>query len=77
MAESSGGRAYFPENVDQARSMVERVARDLREQYTLGYFSSDPNRDGSWRSVRVDISAPAGYPKKLNANYRHGYYAGD
>jgi len=75
MAESSGGRAYFPENVDQARSMMEKIARDLREQYTLGYFSSDPNRDGAWRSVRVDVTAPPGFPKKLNANYRRGYYA--
>jgi Ca-activated chloride channel family protein len=75
MAESSGGRAYFPENVEQARAMMEKIARDLREQYTLGYFSSDPNRDGSWRSVRVDVNPPAGFPKKLNASYRHGYYA--
>src|SRR5437773_2576810 len=74
IAESSGGRAYFPENVDQARTMMERIARDLREQYTLGYFPTDPNRDGSWRSVRVDVMPPPGFPKKLNAIYRHGYY---
>jgi len=75
VAESSGGRAYFPENDDQARTMMERIARDLREQYTLGYFPSDPHRDGSWRSVRVDINPPTGFPKKLSATYRRGYYA--
>jgi Ca-activated chloride channel family protein len=75
VAESSGGRAYFPENVEQARLMMEKIARDLREQYTLGYFPTDPNRDGAWRSVRVDIMPPMGFPKKLNASYRHGYYA--
>src|ERR1051326_773061 len=37
IADASGGKAYFPENVDQARTMMERIARDLREQYTISY----------------------------------------
>jgi Ca-activated chloride channel homolog len=76
IAEASGGRAFFPENVEQAHSVMERVARDLREQYTLGYFPSNPSGDGAWRSVRVEVTPPAGFPRrsKLNANYRYGYY---
>ena len=76
IAEVSGGRAYFPQNVDEARADMERVARDLREQYTLGYFSSNPSHSGGWRSIRIDVVPPAGLPAtaKLNANYRHGYY---
>jgi len=73
IADASGGKAYFPENPDQARAMMERVARDLREQYTIGYEPSAP-RDGKWRSVRVEITPPIGFPQKLNANYRHGYF---
>jgi Ca-activated chloride channel homolog len=73
IAEVSGGKAYFPANVDEARMMMERIARDLREQYTLGYFPSS-YRDGAWRSVRVEIMSPPGFPAKLNATYRHGYY---
>ena len=73
IAEASGGKAYFPEDVDQARTMMERIARDLREQYTLGYFPTT-GRDGAWRSVRVEVTPPSGFPQKLNANYRHGYY---
>jgi Ca-activated chloride channel homolog len=73
MAEASGGKAYFPENVEQARTVMERIARDLREQYTLAYRGSS-DRDGKWRSVRVEIVPPYGFPK-LTANYRHGYYA--
>src|SRR5215470_7431263 len=76
IAEASGGRAYFPQTIDEARLDMERVARDLREQYTLGYFPS--NRHGGWRSVRIQVLPPAGSPPnmKLNANYRHGYYNG-
>jgi len=76
IAEASGGRAYFPRTVDEARTDMERVARDLREQYTLGYIPWNPTRSGKWRSVRVEIIPPAGMPRttRLNANYRHGYY---
>ena len=76
IAEASGGRAFFPLTVDEARADMERIARDLREQYTLGYIPSNPSRAGEWRSVRVDIAPPKGLPKsaKLSANYRHGYY---
>ena len=74
IAEISGGRAYFPQDVEQARTAMERVARDLREQYTLGYFPTNLNRDGSWRSVRVEMTPDPKVGAKLNANYRHGYY---
>src|SRR5215470_3881525 len=76
IAEASGGHAYFPNDVDEARLYMERVARDLREQYTLGYFPSNANRNGGWRSVRVDVLPPPGLPpaSRLTANYRHGYY---
>ena len=76
IAEVSGGRAFFPNDVDEARVVMERVARDLREQYTLGYFPTNIQRSGGWRSIRVDVVPPASFPKnaRLNASYRHGYY---
>ncbi len=76
MAEASGGRAFFPQTVEEARADMESVARDLREQYTLGYFPTNPSHNGEWRSVRVEILKPLTLPPamKLNPNYRHGYY---
>jgi Ca-activated chloride channel homolog len=75
IAETTGGRAFFPENVEQARVSMERVARDLREQYLLGYFSSNP-RNGAWRSIRLEIkpAVPSPIPVRLIASYRRGYY---
>src|SRR2546422_456495 len=74
MAEASGGRAYFPQTAEEAGSVMDRVARDLREQYTLGYFPMNPVLNGAWRSVRVQVVPPPKVTAKLNANYRHGYY---
>jgi Ca-activated chloride channel family protein len=77
IAEASGGRAFFPQNVDEARLHMERVARDLREQYTLGYFPTNAARNGTWRTIRVDVLPAPVLPAstRLNANYRHGYFA--
>jgi Ca-activated chloride channel family protein len=76
IAEASGGRAYFPTSVEEATTTMERVARDLREQYTLGYFPLNGSHNGAWRSVRVEIVLPRGIPPttKFNASYRRGYY---
>jgi Ca-activated chloride channel family protein len=76
IAQASGGRAFFPNDVAEARTAMERVARDLREQYTLGYFPTNLARNGRWRSIRVEVTPPAGSPKniRLNASYRYGYY---
>jgi Ca-activated chloride channel family protein len=75
IGEVSGGRAYFPQTPEEARVMMEIIAKDLREQYTVGYRPTNPARDGSWRSVRVDITPPKGFPKVMDTNYRRGYFA--
>ncbi len=75
IGEASGGRAYFPQTPEEARRMMEIIANDLREQYTVAYRPTNAMRDGSWRSVRVEITPPKGFPKDLTANYRHGYFA--
>jgi Ca-activated chloride channel family protein len=76
LAEASGGRAFFPNDIDEARMYMERVARDLREQYTLGYVPTNQLRNGRWRSVRVEVVPSPGMSAKMkfHANYRHGYY---
>jgi len=75
IGQASGGRAYFPQTPEEARVMMELIARDLREQYTIGYRPTNPAHDGSWRSVRVNLTPPKGFPKNLETNYRRGYYA--
>jgi VWFA-related protein len=74
IAAASGGVAYFPENVADVHAICEQVAHDIRHQYTLGYYPSNTARDGSFRSVRVDVIPPRG-KGKLVARTRNGYYA--
>ncbi len=74
IAKASGGLAFFPENVDDVRSICEQVAHDIRNQYTLAYYPTNTKRDGTFRSVQVDVIPPRGRGK-LTARTRNGYYA--
>jgi len=74
IAQASGGLSYFPENVEDVHNICEQVAHDIRNQYTLGYYSTNDRQDGSYRSVQVDVIPPRGRGK-LIARTRNGYYA--
>jgi len=74
IALASGGLAYFPENVDDVHAICEQVAHDIRHQYTLGYYPSNTAKDGTFRSVHVEVIPPHG-KGKLVARTRNGYYA--
>src|SRR5438094_1261405 len=74
IAKASGGVAYFPENVEDVHNICQQVAHDIRNQYTLAYYPTNDRRDGTFRSVSVEIIPPRGRGK-LMARTRSGYYA--
>src|ERR1700674_4933165 len=74
IALASGGLAFFPENVDDVHNICEQVARDIRNQYTLAYYPTNTKRDGTFRTVQVEVIPPRGRGK-LVARTRNGYYA--
>ena len=58
IAEKTGGEAFFPKSVDELPEICNQVARDLRNQYTLGYSPKNTKNDGSWRAIRVFVTSP-------------------
>jgi Ca-activated chloride channel family protein len=74
IADATGGMAYFPESLDEVGPVCSQVARDIRNQYTLGYYPSNTARDGSFRAVQVELVPPRGRGK-LAVRTRAGYYA--
>ena len=74
IATASGGLSYFPEKVDDVRSICQQVAHEIRNQYTLAYYPSNAKRDGAFRAVKVEVT-PARGRGKLVARTRNGYYA--
>jgi Ca-activated chloride channel family protein len=74
LAEVTGGMAYFPETLDDVKPICEQVARDIRNQYTVGYYPTNASKDGTFRPVQVQLVASEGHGK-LSVRTRTGYYA--
>jgi Ca-activated chloride channel family protein len=55
-AQETGGRAFFPNEVGELPGIYSQIADELSSQYTVGYTSRNPKRDGAWRRVVVRVS---------------------
>jgi len=69
-SQETGGRAFFPNQLADLNSVYGQIADELSSQYTVGYTSRNPKRDGSWRRVVVRVSRP-----NLTARTKQGYFA--
>ena len=74
LAQATGGLAFFPEGAQDAEAICTQIAHDIRNQYTMAYYPTNINRDGSFRAVHVDVIPPRGRGK-LSVRTRTGYYA--
>ncbi len=74
LAGATGGDAFLPDKLEDVVAICERIARDIRHQYTLGYVSSNAAKPGGYRSIRV-VARSAGNGK-LVVRTRSGYMAG-
>jgi VWFA-related protein len=73
IAERSGGRAYFPNSMEDLGEVWREISSGIRSQYTIGYRSSNPLRDGAFR--RVIITATRSGESGLRVSARDGYFA--
>jgi VWFA-related protein len=73
LSRETGGIAYFPRSLQDVDSITAEVARDIRDQYTIGYRSTKAASLGGYRTVRVEASAQK--RGKLIVRTRKGYYA--
>ncbi len=69
LAQETGGRAFFAQSVDELSGIYGQIAEELSSQYTLGYTSKNPKRDGAWRRIVVRVTAP-----NATARTKQGYY---
>lgn len=74
LASTSGGRAFFPEGAAEMDEAFERIALELRHQYSISYKPSSFTGAGEWHFLKVKVTPPAG-AKRLFVRSRKGYYA--
>ncbi|MFM8393694.1 MAG: VWA domain-containing protein [Acidobacteriota bacterium] len=73
LADDSGGRAFFPRDIAEMPGIAAQIARDIRTQYLVSYYPTNDRRDGTFRTVRVNVTPREN--RKLIARSRQGYYA--
>lgn len=71
LSRATGGAAYFPESADDMHALTQQIARDIRNQYILGY-KPDENKKPGFRHVRIALTGKA---RKYDARHRPGYFA--
>jgi Ca-activated chloride channel family protein len=71
-SEMTGGSSYRT-TPGRMRETTRRLAADMKNQYVLGYVSSNPSKDGAWRKIQVKVSSPL-HKDRLVVRARQGYY---
>jgi Ca-activated chloride channel family protein len=70
MAESTGGRVFFPPSVEEMSSSFKDIEEELRSQYALTYTPADFKYDGSFRSIYLYCN-----DRRFQARAKKGYFA--
>ena len=70
LTEATGGQAFFPSGMKDLEPSYDKVLAEIRAQYQLGYLSTNPTMDGSWRKVEIKVRRP-----DIKVRTRKGYFA--
>jgi len=73
LAKDTGGEVFLPESLKDLAPVCERIARDIRNQYTLAYVPTNRKRDGTYRAIQVKASGQG--RGHLSVRTRAGYFA--
>lgn len=80
-AELTGGMSYFPRFPTELPSIFGNISQLLRSQYNIAYSSSNTQKDGKFRKIRVEVTTnltdAKGKPLKLKVVTRKGYVPKD
>ena len=59
LSQETGGRVFFPDSIDELTDIYGQIADELSSQYTIGYTSKNPLRDGQWHRIIVQSTRPS------------------
>jgi len=69
-AQETGGQSFFPSRIQDLDGVYAQIADELASQYTVGYTSKNPRRDGAFRRIVVQVARASATPRT-----KRGYYA--
>lgn len=75
VATGTGGRAFFPKRETDLKNAFLEIEQELRSQYLVAYSSTNKQRDGAYRQMRIEITSPELQKEQLQLRHRPGYFA--
>ena len=75
ISERTGGRAYFPRDERDLRDAFAQIQEEMRSQYLLAYEPRNRARDGSYRTVEIQLTNQQLQKDKIRLTHRQGYFA--
>ncbi len=69
LAQETGGKVFFARAATELSGIYGQISDELSSQYTVGYTSKNPKRDGAWRRILVRVNEPSAV-----ARTKQGYY---
>src|SRR5262249_33477049 len=69
LAEATGGRAFFPNKLDDVSAAFAEIQEELRSQYSVSYRPEQFVADGNFRSIQIMADS-----KKLKVRAKKGYF---
>jgi len=71
IADTTGGRAFFPFQLRDVANAFSEIQDELRSQYAVSYKPADFRADGRYRTIEIVASEH----KNLHVRSRRGYFA--
>ncbi|MBL8181411.1 MAG: VWA domain-containing protein [Blastocatellia bacterium] len=65
MATETGGKAYFPNSVDELAGIAKDIGAELRTQFSIGYVPTNDRKDGTFRSIKVQVADGPNKEKRI------------
>jgi VWFA-related protein len=74
ITERTGGRAYFPRDERDLRDAFAQIQEEMRSQYLIAYEPKNQVRDGSYRTIEIQLTNPQLQKEKIKITHRQGYF---
>ena len=65
LASETGGKAYFPKSSAELPGLAREISNELRTQYSIGYIPSNDRKDGTYRTIKVQVDDGPGNQKRI------------
>jgi len=65
LATETGGKAYFPDSINELSGIATDIGKEMRTQYSIGYIPTNDRKDNTYRNIKVVVDDGPGGQKRI------------